>query len=112
VAKPKAQLYVLKIGEFERHELTLSPVDAARAATQIAKGTFDRKKSMWEQPDNARPGRAVKLLDAEGKLLMDCRPGRPSRKAEKEGRSARYPLASCDIVPSFKRKIQKRKRRR
>ena len=109
----KTSKFVLKIGEYERHELTLTAADAARAATQIARGTFDRNKSWDEQPANARPGRAVKLLDEKGHVVMDCRPTiRPSLKAEKAGRMAQRSFAACSIAPSFKTKIRKRRRRR
>jgi len=107
VAKPAR--YVLRIGDFERHELTLSPQDAARAATQIARGTFDRKKTMHEQPSNAQPGRAVKLLDEHGAVVMDCRPTLRTRLPD---RRAMHTFAKCDIAPSFKKKIRKRRRKR
>ena len=106
-AKPKIAKFVLKIGNAEAHQLQLSPRDAAVAAAQIAKGTFDRNKSWHEQPDNARPGRAVKLLDETGAVVMDCR---PSLRPTGQKPFARHTFALCDIAPSFKKKIQKRRR--
>lgn len=105
----KAQRYVLKIGDYERHELTLSPRDAARAATQIARGTFDPSKTFDEQADNARPGRAVKLLDESGAVVMQCRPS--IRPRGSRGR-VRRTFAACEIAPSFRSKIRKRRRAR
>jgi hypothetical protein len=105
-AKPKIAKFVLKIGDAEAHQLQLSPRDAAVAAAQIAKGTFDRNKSWHDQPDNARPGRAVKLLDEHGAVVMDCRPSIRTRNK----RPAPHMFAQCDIAPSFKKKIQKRRR--
>lgn len=109
MARAKASKYVLKIGDYERHELTLSARDAARAATQIARGTFDPNKSMHEQPDNARPGRAVKLIDDSGAVVMDCRPSIVPRGSR--GR-VRRTFAKCDISPGFRAKIRKRRSKR
>lgn len=103
----KAQKFVLKIGAFERHELTLSPRDAARAATQIARGTFIRTKSIHEQPDNAKPGRAVTLLDDRGRVVMECRPSVYGQRSRKHTRT----YAACDIAPSFRAKLRKRRKR-
>lgn len=104
MAKP--QRFTLKIGD-ERHELVLSPRDAARAATRIAKGTFVRSKSMWEQPPDAALGRAVKLLDESGAVVMSCRPTILARRKQ-----AGHTFAACDVAPSFRSKIRKRRRTR
>lgn len=95
------------IGTLERHELTLTPRDAARAATQIARGTYDPKKTWDEQPANAQPGRAVKLLD-DDTVVMSCRP--TIRGSYRAPRSAKRTMAACDIAPSFKKQLRKRRR--
>jgi len=105
----KAQRFVLRIGDYERHELTLTPRDAARAATQIARGTLDPHKSIHEQAADARPGRAVKLLDERGAVVMECRPS--IRPRGSRGR-VRRTFAVCDVAPSFRSKLRKRRRRR
>lgn len=105
----KASKFVLRIGDYERHELTLTPRDAARAATQIAKGTLDRSKSFHEQPSNAQPGRAVKLEDESGAVVMSCRP----MLRKRDGKSyASRTFATCDVAPSFRSKIRRRRRKK
>lgn len=105
MAKPSK--FVLKIGMYERHELNLTPRDAARAATQIARGTFIRTKSIHEQPDDAKPGRAVTLIDDRGNVVMECRPSVYGQRNRKHTRT----YAACDIAPKFRAKLTKRKRR-
>ncbi len=104
----KTSKFVLRIGQFERHELDLSPRDAARAATQIARGTFIRTKSMHEQPDNAKPGRAVTLYDDKGHIVMECRPSVYGQRSRKHTRT----YASCDLDPKFRAKLAKKRKRR
>ncbi len=110
MAKPGK--FQLKIGEYEVHQLTLTPRDAARATTRIAKGTFDKHKSMWDQPKDAQPGRAVRLLDETGAVLMACRPTMRGT-GYKTGKNMH---AACDITPKFKTQLRrdrkKPKRRR
>ena len=107
MAKPKRESYVIKSGN-ETILFEATPHEAARKVVREARGTFDKTKRHYEQPENAHPPRKAVLVDDKGSVLMTCLPSLYGRYGR--GRPARSTVAQCDVKPAFKRRI-KRKRR-
>ncbi len=102
------RIYTLRHSGAQTKSILATPQQAAREAARFAaRGTYIRSKTMWEQPEGAHGGKPVALL-LDGEVLMTCVPTLSATRL----RTAKQMFARCDIKPSFKRQIKKRKKRR
>lgn len=106
MAKVKREPFKIRTGN-ETIMFEATPREAARKVVRETRGTFDKTKRHYEQSESAHGSQPAKLYNAHDELMMSCRPTILGTRH----RTARSTFAHCEMAPSFKRKLVKRRRR-